>query len=515
MTTQRKGLALALMPALLLAIAAAGCSASSGGGSTASGNQLRIVVPQEPPTLEPCDAMETDVGTIVRQNITQPLVKRDGATGQLTPLLATSWKTDSPSSITVTLRHGVVFSDGTAFDAAAAAFSINRAMNKALGCQIYTEAGFNTNPVTAKAVGTDQVVVTSTKPDPILALQLSFVEMMPTTTSTTNKTRDPIGTGPYELKDWQTGQQIDFQLNPKYWGPTPSYTSVEYRWRAEGSVRANMIKTGEADIANSLAPTDGIGKYAVYYQSDQTAAVRLDGAAAPLNDIRIRQAINYAIDRAALVKALIPDTGVPSGQLAPPSAAGYDPSIQAWPYDLSKAEALVQQAKAAGVPVGTQVTLMVRNQQFPKIDDIAQSLQNSMAQIGLNVKIRTVDQATAVKYQTRPFPTDSGAIALIIEHGNQGGDAQFTVDKYYRSDGAQSTIGTPALDQLISTAEATPSGPARVNAFYQVMQTENQDITQYVFLANLKGIIGLASSVSYTPDANVDNVMPVADMKKK
>ena len=99
-------------------------------------NTLRIVLQQEPPTLEPCESSLTSTGIVVRSNITEPLVERDPNSGNLQPLLSTGWRQTSPNEWTFDIRKGVTFSDGAPFTAQDAAFSIDRAVNSDLNCNV-------------------------------------------------------------------------------------------------------------------------------------------------------------------------------------------------------------------------------------------------------------------------------------------------------------------------------------------------------------------------------------------
>ena len=119
-----------------VAVAASGCSVANSGGGGYDLNTLRIVLPQEPPTLEPCESSLTSTGVVVRSNITEPLVERNPTTGDLEPLLATDWEQSGPTEWTFTLRDGVTFSDGAPFTAEDAAFSIDRAVNSDLQCNV-------------------------------------------------------------------------------------------------------------------------------------------------------------------------------------------------------------------------------------------------------------------------------------------------------------------------------------------------------------------------------------------
>ncbi|MEH3140809.1 MAG: ABC transporter substrate-binding protein, partial [Mycobacterium kyogaense] len=242
----------AVLAALTVAaVTASGCSVANSGGGGYDPGTLRIVLQQEPPTLEPCESSLTSTGIVVRSNITEPLLERDATTGDLTPLLATRWTQTSPTQWTFHLRDGVTFSDGAPFTSEDAAFSIDRAVNSDLQCNVDGYV-FGDEKLSLQTPDPTTVVVGTTEPDPILPLRVSFVEMVPRTTSTVEKVREPIGTGPYAIAAWDYGQKLTLKRNPTYWGPAPAFATAEYRWRSEGSVRAAMIINDEADIATGL-----------------------------------------------------------------------------------------------------------------------------------------------------------------------------------------------------------------------------------------------------------------------
>ncbi len=184
-----------IVASLAVLLAASGCSVAGADPIGGGPDTLRIVLPEEPPTLEPCDASLTATGRVTRANITEALTEREPSTGRLEPALATKWTRDSATSWTFTLRRGVTFHDGSPFTAAAAAFSIKRATDSDIDCNvdgyIITES-----KITAKAVDDTTLEVTTAEPDPILPLRLSFVEIVPPSTDPDSRVREPVGTGP-------------------------------------------------------------------------------------------------------------------------------------------------------------------------------------------------------------------------------------------------------------------------------------------------------------------------------
>ncbi|GAA2433834.1 ABC transporter substrate-binding protein [Actinomadura vinacea] len=502
--------AAALLAGLL---AATGCTVANSDSLTGGADgALQIVLQQEPPTLEPCESSLTSTGVVVRSNITEPLIERDPTSGALKPLLATQWKATDDRTWTFTVRDGVRFHDGSAFDAQDAAFSITRAVGSKLGCNIDGYV-FADSKLEVSAPDARTLTVKTAEPDPILPLRMSFLEIVPSGTNTQAKVREPVGTGPYKIEDWDAGISLRLGRHPGYWGTKPDYPAVRYVWRAENSIRAAMVTSGEAGIATGLGPEDGAGDLGVPFPNNETTALRMDANVAPLNDVRIRRAINYAIDKSGIVQSLFLKLGEPAGQLVANGVVGHDPAIKPWPYDPARAKALVAEARAAGTPVQTPITLIARNAQFPKVAETAEVIQEALGQAGLNVKIKMLDTAAHLEYQLRPFVRDAGPTLLLIMHGNQAGDAAFTTSQYLASDGPQSQYGTPQLDQMIDDA-GQKTGAERARAFGQVLAYQNENVVQYAHIAHMRGMLGIASNVRYKPDSATTDELRLADVHR-
>lgn len=494
----------------MLASCSVANSTPDGSSDGQGGDTLRVVLTQEPPTLEACDSNLTSTGVVDRSTVTEPLVERNPSTGDLEPLLATKWEQTGDTEWTFTVRDDVKFQDGTPFDAAAAAYSIDRAVNGDLGCNVEGYI-FGEDDLGVDAVDKTTLKVTTPSPDPILPLKLSFIEIVSPKTSKTEFVREPIGTGPYAIDDWQAGTKLTLKRNADYWGDKPAFAKVEYQWRTEGTVRAAMVTSGEADIALGLSADDGIGDKGVSYPNNETIALRFSGQTAPLDDIRIRQAINYAIDRDGIVSSLFPDGDKVAAQLIPQGIVGFNDQLKPWKYDVAKAKELVAEAKADGVPVDTKILMPVRTAQFPKVSELGEVLREQLAQIGLNVELRMVDTTQHLQYQLRPFVTDEGPIAMLIQHGNQAGDAQFTVEQYMLTGGAQAEFGDPGLDALITKARAL-TGEERQAAYEDVFAYERDKVVALAPIAHQTVMLGLSDRVSYKPNSSTGDELRIKEV---
>ncbi|AOS64725.1 ABC transporter substrate-binding protein [Actinoalloteichus hymeniacidonis] len=509
----KSGLAAMLVLACTATTACSVANSDSAGDAGDAGDSLRIVLAQEPPTLEPCEASLTSTGVVTRSNISEPLIERDPTTGELEPLLATEWEQDSDTEWTLQVRDDVTFHDGAEFTAEDAAFSIDRAVNSTLACNVEGYV-FGDDDLGIEVVDDTTLTITTARPDPILPLRLSFIEVVPRTTSTEAKVREPIGTGPYAVASWETGVSINLQRHDDYWGEAPDFGRVRYVWRSESSVRAAMIATDEADIATALNPEDATEENSLPYPNNETTALRLDGTQAPLDDLRVRKAIGLAVDRHGIVDALFDGLAQPAAQLVPEGVVGYNPELTAAPADPEAARALVEEAADDGVPVDREITLIARNDMFPRVAETAEALQYQLAEIGLQVKIQMADTAAHLEYQLRPFPEDVGPVALLIMHGNQAGDAGFTTSQYLISDGPQSTFGTDALDEQVAEADEALDDE-RQDAFAEVFAEQNESVAQYAHLAHMQGLLGISPRVSYEPNSATGDEMRLADIRSQ
>jgi peptide/nickel transport system substrate-binding protein len=491
-------------------VVAAGCTVANSRHGGYDVNTLRIVLPEEPPTLEPCESSLTSTGVVVRSNITEPLIERDPTSGDLQPLLATEWRQTSPNQWTFTIRDGVTFSNGAPLTAKDAAFSIDRAVNSELNCNV---DGYVFGDAKLKLDAPDDTTLTvgTETPDPILPLRISFVEIVPTGTSMTEKVREPIGTGPYAIDRWDFGQKLRLKRNETYWGEKPDFARAEYQWRSEGSVRAAMVTNDETDIATGLGPEDGAGDLGVAFPNNETTALRITCTQAPLNDIRVRQAINYSVNRTGIVKALFRGMGEPAAQLIPEGVVGHNQDLALWPHDPDKAKQLVDAAKADGVPVSTPIRLIGRTAQFPKITEAMEVIQNELTDIGLRVNIEMMDTAGQLQYQLRPFPDNAGPFVAMIMHGNQAGDAAFSVDQYMRTDGAQNGCGTWAFDEKIKTAGQL-TGQQRQDAYATLFAAEPTEVGQFAYIAHMNGVLGKSPRIDYRPNSATGDEMRLSQM---
>ena len=145
----------------------------------------------------------------------------------------------------------------------APSISINRTLNEKIDCEIRLKF-FGGMKVTPKAVDTYTLDVTTAEPAPILPTMMGTMTVVSPNTVMDERTREPVGTGPYKFVSWTPGESVVLERFDGYWGEQPEVEKATYVWRTESSVRAGMVATGEADIAPNITelrcdrPGDGL-----------------------------------------------------------------------------------------------------------------------------------------------------------------------------------------------------------------------------------------------------------------
>jgi peptide/nickel transport system substrate-binding protein len=491
----------------LLALA---LSASVSTAALAQGaGEIRIVLPEQPANLEPCGTIITNVGQILAQNVTEALTTIDPKTGQPQPKLATEWERVNDLTWRIKLRPNVKFQDGSPFNAEAVAFSIKRMTGGTLTCN--NMAKFGNAKLEAKAVDEHTIDVTSDTPQPILPTLLSVVMVVSPKTPLDKAVNDPVGTGPFKLNTFNT-QTVVLEAFDGYWGDKPAVTKATYVWRPESSIRAAMVQTGEADLTPTIASQDATDPETDFaYLNSETTAIRIDLEQAPLNDVRVRKALNLAIDWEGL-KGLFGEDVLRASQMVVPGINGYNDALQPWESNPEEAASLVAAAKAAGVPVDAEIKLIGRNGIYPNGGEAMEAMVAMWQAAGLNVKLTMLDVADWIRYLQKPFPAERGASMLQMMHDNNKGDAAFTIPIFYKSSGQYATVSDPDLDKEVDAALGA-TGEARTKAFQAIFDKARKEVVADIPMFHMIGYTRVGKRLDWKPDISTNSEIPLANIR--
>ena len=482
--------------------------------SVAVAEEIKVVLSEEPDIVDPCEASRSNVGRVVKQNVAETLTEIDPDDGSITPRLANSWEQVDDVTWRFKLQEGVTFHDGSPFNAENAAYAINRTLDDTLDCEVRIKffGGMEVTPLPVDELTLD---IKTAEPAPILPTMMGTMTIVGPNTPMGERTRDPIGTGPYRFANWDVGQSITLEAFEDYWGEKPVIDKATYVFRGESAVAAAMVEAGEADIAPNIAVQDATNPEMDHsYFNSETSRLRIDMQLPPLDDIRVRKALNLAVDREAFRGSIFSEEVVPATQLVTPAVSGYNPDLKVWPYDPEQAKALLAEAAADGVPVDTEIRLVGRYNIYPNATEAAEALAQMFRDVGFNIRLEMNEVANWVDIFTKPFAEDRPPSLQQAQHDNNNGDAVFTVFFKYHSDGGQSTTTNEELDTLIEQATVA-TGDERRRLWQEAFRMIHEDIVADVDMFHMVGYTRVGSRISYTPSISTNSELQIADITFK
>ena len=474
----------------------------AGTGAARAETVLSVLQAEPPRSMDPGDHTASVTSTIL-EPMFDGLVTRDRSFA-IVPSLATSWTAAEAGRVwTFTLRPGVKFHDGTPLTADAVAHSFARFLDKSRGL---AAAGRITAVLAGvRAAGPDTVEFTLKNP------YAGFLALLATNTAkVVSPVADaggklgllPVGTGPFKFREWKSGEYVDEVRNDDYWGDKAHVDRLHFTWSGEPSVLSMSAQSGSADVVYPLPPVfapavkanprlrlqDTPGSF-VYW-------VSLNTQWPPLDNVKVRQALNYATDRAGLVTALLRGFGTAANSPLPPTNPNYDPSLDPYKHDPARARALLAEA---GVPNGFTMSVAVQERDAP----IAQALQGMWKEAGVTLEIRKQEGGVWTKAAfANPEAKKADNLAAVIASWSSG---SFNADLQLRPLYATASwapgganlgfFSDPKLDVLIDQG-AAELDPARAKAIYvQAQKLVNEDAPQ-VLLYYTRDLLATSAAVS-------------------
>lgn len=383
----------------LAACSSSGSTGSSGGSGGSAGEDLSVVTPTEPVTMNPIESVITDAR--VWGAIFDPLVDvNEQGVPQNTGLI-TAWKETSPKSWTLTLRSGVKFQDGEPFDAAAVKYTLEQ-YAKDPESKMATYVGEISS---VKAVSATDLEVDTVEPYNALPMLLSAMYPVPPKyyqeKGAAKFAKDPVGTGPFKLSNYTSGQKVIVVRNSDYWRGPAKLKQITFTWSSDASSRVSLLQGGSADVIIDL-PVQQIASLskdsAIQVTSEpETSAMAIffETGNAPFNNPTWRKAAALAINRDAIVKSLFSGTGAKVqthlfGQLmAPAPTPTYTDQLG---YDPTKAKALL----AGQHP---KITFSYTVGRYPQDNLVGQAVVGMLQAVGFDVKANPMDVAKFFELQ--------------------------------------------------------------------------------------------------------------------
>jgi peptide/nickel transport system substrate-binding protein len=364
-----------------------------------SGGILRFADPRAPSTTLGWFAEAGAQGGMWTSPNLEALMEVD-INNNFIPCLATDWKiSDDLGSITLTLRKGVKFHDGSDFNATVAKWNIDQ--------MIAAKVGVNYSYMTAVETPDDYTLKISLSKynNTILSTVASVYMLSKNAFDTQGKEWmrwNPVGTGAFKFVSFQRDVMIKFTKNTNYWRPgMPYLDGIEMYFAPDPTTEVNAYLAGDydsigGDLLNPFVDQLKGANFIRGYSGSYTLAPDSKNADSPWSNLKVRQALDYAIDRDAIAKARGFGFWLPVNQFANPDTTSYNKSLVGRSYDPAKAKALLAEA---GYPAGFSTKLLADTSSTDK--DAITAIQANMEAVGIKTELNIVDFASYGNYRTK------------------------------------------------------------------------------------------------------------------
>ena len=463
-------------------------------------------------TLDPHMHAER-VNHIVDDNIHDPLVRRN-AKNKLIPWLAESYEIVDEKNWKFQLRKGVKFHNGNPFNARSVKYTIE----KRLGSDKSPRSGDYAPIKNVKILDDYTVVFECSEPYPTLPNILYFAPMVDEKYCEAHDdsylAKNPMGTGPFRFIEWVKDDRLVLEANEDYWGGAPHIKKLVWKPAPEVSSRVAGLMSGQLDIVTYVPPQlwESVEKSKRARLSTSiggrivTVVLHLDqDVYEPLKDVRVRQAMNYAVDKELIVETLLAGKGLPIGQPVGPDVFGHNPSINPYPYDPSKAKALL---KEAGYSDGFQIDFDVAKGMGLNDIQVCEAIVSQLKEIGVKANL-VVNEWT--DFLSRMLERKTNPMHLLSWGGYSTFDAITYLKPLFFTGEKWSFYGNPEIDKLVLSAASETDTKKRESIFHKANKILHKECPM-IYLYVQPNAYGVSSECSW--EARPDEMIPAHNIKK-
>ncbi len=463
----------------------------------AAPSEIVVVIPADIKSLDKW-AEETFNSMNVTGNIFDRLLQFDKDMN-IQPMLATSYEVLDDHTWRFHLRQGVTFHNGEPFNAQAVKFTLDRAADPESVLAYYVR-----NVKETRVIDDYTVDVITTVPDATLHRKVGiWIDMAPpgAVEELGDRFRDhPVGTGPFKFVEWVKGDHITVEANKDYWGGAPAVDQVVFKFVLEPSTRVAMLKAGEVDLITNI-PSDVVAELAATpgLKIEKVLGFRkmlvIFPASGPTNDVRVRKALNYAVDKQLIVDTILQGNAEVAAGAVHIKIPGHNPEVQPYPYDPDEAKRLLAEA---GYSEGFEMDLYHTVGVFPKDKETAEAIAGQLSAIGLNVNPVAMEWGTFYEGVLNVPPGEAPGMAYM-RYGNALGDPSELYTWALWSDGNWMQVTDPTLDEMIAKTEVTLDQDARIEMFKEMEVYTQNELVPWIFLFDLENIFGLSERLQWVP----------------
>lgn len=506
MKTRKLSLLAGFTVASLALVGIAACSPTQESGSDPQGVRDSLVIAQSADIASlSMNIAPQRTASRVAGEITESAVKIafEGDSTVLVPGLAESWKQIDDHTWRFQVRPGVTFTNGEKLTAETFKSTLDQYREDPAGkiTLVFTNIEIEVvDPMTFDVI-TDEPNLGS------LPAQLTSLAILPTeyrgSMTEANFGDAPIGTGPYMMDSWQKGISINLVANPDYWGGVPAIKEISVLIIPDAATRVGMLETGDADLIADVPPELSSrieslpGKVVARANSDSRSMLVLNSNTAPTDDIRVRQAINYAVDREGLVESLFGGYATPIFGTMLEGELGYLSEFTGYPYSPEKAKSLLAEA---GYPNGgVEIDLNYTIGSSLQDQKVAEALQSMLEEVGFKVNMKGGAFATLMPTWRKPGAS-SGIYATNTSVLYP--DISFIFNKaYFHPESVYGSIWTKEIPELtaVSDQALTTAEPAERQALYEQAQQIVMDEAVWAPMFNFKNVYGMDAELQWSP----------------
>ncbi|RMF89317.1 MAG: ABC transporter substrate-binding protein [Nitrospinota bacterium] len=480
-------------------------------GAVTQGGTLIIALGADPAGgLDPESVMNNESGFIMA-TLYDSLTAYKPGTAEVVPGLAKSWDISADGkTYTFHLREGVSFHDGTPFNAQTYIQALDRLLDenhpyfykKQEGVSSMVAYSLEPTVASYKAVDDMTVQITLKTPYAPFLSDLAMVWLGVVSPKAVEKygfdvSKHPVGTGPFTFVEWVPNDHVTVQANPNYWREKPKLDRIIFRVVPEGSVRALKLQKGEVHIMADVPPEtisrlERDPNVVVLRQAGLTVnGIGIPRRVKPFDDVRVRRALNYAVNKEEMNKFLYRGIAVPMKSPIPPVLWGYNDSLEGYPYNPEKAKQLL---KAAGYPDGfsTELYAYPNPRGYNSVGaKMATAVQGYWAQIGVKAKIVQLEWGA---YLRTVRSKDFAKLNMRGWSGDNGDPDNFLFNLFHSSRLPTAFAGPPEIDALIEQARVVTDQAKRV-ALYKEIQARIMEDAPWVFINHTQQVRAISKKV--------------------
>lgn len=456
--------------------------------------QLVVAIGADPLSLDPQHVNETNAA-ISNTQMYETLVTHD-LNMNIVPRLAVDWRRIDDLTMEFDLRDDVYFHNGEHFTASDVYFTLKRAADSPTTQPILGEI----DPDGLEIMDDYTIRIRSFEPfAPMLANLAHTTAFIVSEAAVAYHGEDfgenPVGTGPFMFSQWQAGDYLVLIRNDQYWGEMPEISGITFRFIPEQSNRIIALETEEADIAMWISPSD----VARVQESDDLVLVNrtnfttqylgFNNSLEMFQDVRVRQAFNYAVDVDLIVDTILegwaqPTDGGPMGANIPGAS-----QVEGYEFNPDRARELLAEA---GFEDGLDVTINLMNDQTQRA--IVEAVANQLGQVGINVSIEPLENAVF-----NEFTNEGNHEIAFFSWTTVTGDADYALFPLLHSDqhgsaGNRAFFSNAEVDTLLEAARATFDEDERA-VYYAELQQLIRDEAPWIFLTVGESLIATRAEV--------------------